>query len=318
MAEPYIEILDQNGTPITVPYSTAIQLAQQQTALEDREIGLQRPQIPITLITLPDVPAAMNYMRFSRAMERVSTFAISAVEADQALMMRCVRCYWNAKAAAFPNLLYHLISDPTADGALFSQTLPSKALENLRIDLAADKALYDLLQYDLTHPQASAIKAWLTQQDIDYAFTSHRDYFLHILATRFKQDYEEVMYLQESYWESKRNNQQFYRQNWKYLSNIYDPEEDSKTIQACEASLRGAGWEGYALLALRASPKQGKCKTLKRLWKNYLKSQRATLKFLDTALHWKNCIPYQHKKTNDGHPMRGVVTDEGYIYWIWA
>lgn len=318
MDESYIEILDQNGNPITVPYNTAIQLAQQQTAIEDQAIGLQRPQIPVGMIVLPDTPTTIDCMRLSHAINQASTFTVSAIEPDQALMMRCVCCYWNAKAIAFPNLLYNLIPDPTADGGFFSKTLPPKALKNLRINLAADKALYDLLEYDLSSPQASTIKTWLRLENIDLPFTSHEDYFLRILADRFKQDYEEVMYRPDIPWASRRNNQRFYRQNWKYLSNIYDPEKDSETIQACEASMRSAGLEGYALLALKASPQQGKCKTLKRLWKNYLKTQRATLKFLDTALHWQNCIPHRHKKTNDGHPIRGVVTDEGYIYWIWA
>ena len=318
MDETYIEILDKNGNPITLPHNTAIQQTQKQVAREDREIGLQRQQIPVRLVTLPDVPEAINYMRLGHAINRVSTFTVSAVEEEQALIMRCIRCYWSAKAGTFPNLIYNLIPDPTVDGAIFSQILPRKALENLRIDLVSDKALYDLLKYDLSDFKESAIKAWLTQQNIDYTFTNHEDYFLHILATRFKQDYEEVMYLQESRWESKRNNRRFYRQNWKYLSNLYDPSENCQLIQECEKSLRLAEWEGYALLALRSSPKQGKCKTLKGLWKDYLKAQRATLKFLDTKLHWKNCIPYQRKKTNDAHPIRGVLTNDGYVYWIWS
>ena len=318
MDEEYIEILDDSGNPITVFRNAALEILKQRVAREDRDIGLHRKQIPAAIFTLPDVPEAEPYNRLGNAIERLSTFSVSAINPDQALMMRCIRCYWNAKAVAFPNLIHNIVPDPTADGGVFSQTIPRRALERLRLDLAAEKAFYDLLNYDLNHPQQSDIRIWLQEQKIDYPFANHEDYFLAVLSARFQLDYQAPLYVSEATRDPKHEVRRFHRQCLKYLSNLYDPRANKREIRESEESLRKAKWEGYALLALRTSPKQRTCKTLKRLWSQYIKTQRAGLKRLDADLHWKNSLPHQCKKTNDSRPLKGVLTDEGYIDWVWG
>ena len=97
MDETYIEILNENGKPRIVSLDRAIKLTKQQVAREDREIGLHHKQISVRLITTPDHPESEHHTWLARAIERLSTFSVSACESSRALMMRCIRCYGNAR-----------------------------------------------------------------------------------------------------------------------------------------------------------------------------------------------------------------------------
>lgn len=90
MNEKYIEILDDKGNPITLPHNAALEILRQRVAREDRDIGLHRKQIPVAIFTLPDVPEVEPYNRLGNAIDRLSTFSVSGINPDQALMMRCI------------------------------------------------------------------------------------------------------------------------------------------------------------------------------------------------------------------------------------
>jgi hypothetical protein len=281
------------------------------TLAQDRILGIQRAQIPMVLIDLPSDPQSISFQELADAICSVAACRHIAPEtSQQAIWMRCVQHYWQAKAIALANKIYKLIPDPEVDGSL-TKMLPARALANLKLDVEADLAWYNLLKAG-----EPTIKAWAEQQKIPYPFTNFEQLFIETLKEGFEISLSEEAFAPSSNSWSRKQERDHYRGWLKFLGDHFDGEPKEKGY---EAVLRSMGWKGYALQALRGKKRE---KSLGKLWQTYLKAQRPLCQFLDSRLEWKDGIPYQsvtvNKRRNKTQkPIQGIVTDEGYLDWQW-
>lgn len=301
-----IEIFDENGRLREVTLQEALVIGQAQAFAEDRTLGLKRNRIPFKITLLPDTPQTYEFMEMAQAIRAVAFFDVAPDNHNQGLWMRCVLLYWEAKATLLSNKILKLIPDPTQPGGSLHQIMPTHALEELQIETDLDKALYDLLKAG-----ESQIQAWATAKSIDYPFANYQQLFIHILKARFERNYQQKAFSLASSWPDKKSEQKHHRQWLKFFADQFngDPIE-----QEYIKVLMNMGWEGYPFLALRPLKRQ---KPFTQLWQTYLKTHRASLRLLNSALHWKNSIPHQTKQTSQKAPIQGILTDDGYIDWVW-
>ncbi|MDZ8025989.1 MAG: hypothetical protein RMX97_15050 [Nostoc sp. DedQUE11] len=316
----YTDIIDEHGRLITVPLRYALKMEGKRAISEDKFLEIKRNKIPFKLIKIPDVPETKDFLRLSHAIRNVASFDIGSVNEDQGLMMRCVQLYWQYKAGLLPNIIYNLIPDSSLEGNL-SKLMPPRALENLKIEASADKALYELLKYDLFDTEtngikeSSVIKKWAKRRGITFAFNNFEELFITILKETFRDGIQNEMFLPNFSGYDKKTLTRNYRQFIKFLTDCI---EDKLKVKECENILFDMGWQGYPILAFWELSHQNNSKDFVRLWKQYIKTHRALIKLIDSRLYWKNCIPYQKRKgTNNKEPIRGVLTEDGYISWIW-
>lgn len=306
LSEIFVEIIDSKGQFREVTLLEALAIAKAQAFAEDTALGIKRNRIPFSFTWFPDTPKTHDCYKLAHAIRSVAIFDVAPDNKDQGLWMRCVQLYWQCKAILLPNKIFKLIPDPTQPGRSLSLILPSQALENLQIETDAEKAFYDLLEAG-----ESDIRSWARAKGIDYPFLNFQELFIYILEARFKRDLQEEVFSPVSSWSDKKLRKKEYRQWLKFLADLFngDPVEE----RYCQV-LMDMGWEGYPLLALRSKKND---KPFKQLWKVYLKTHRALAQLIDSDLYWKDSIPHQNKKTSQKKPIRGFLTDDGYIGWFW-
>ena len=316
----YTTIIDEHGRLITVPLRYALRMEGKRAISEDKFLEIKRNKIPFKFFKIPDVPETKDFLRLSHAIRNVASFDIGSVNEDQGLMMRCVQLYWQFKAGLLPNMIYNLISNSKLEGDL-SQLIPSTAIENLKIEAAADKALYELLKYDLFDPEtngikeSSVIKKWVDARGITFSFNHFEELFITILKQTFRDNIQNEMFRPNFSGSSKKTLRNNYRQFIKFITDCI---EDKLKIKECENILFNMGWQGYPILALWELSHQNNSKEFVRLWKQYIKTHRALIKLIDSRVYWKNFIPYQKRKgTNNKEPIQGVLTEDGCISWVW-
>jgi len=306
LSEIFVEIVDSKGRLRVVPPIEALAIACAQAFAEDTALGIKRNHIPFNFTIFPDTPKTPDFYKLAHAIRSVATFDLAPDNKDQGLWMRCVQLYWQAKAILLANKIFELIPDPAQPGCSLSRILTSQGLENLQLETDAEKAFYDLLKEGESH-----IRSWASAKGIDYPFLNFQELFIYILEARFKRDWQEEAFSPVSSCSNKKLRRKEYRHWLKFFADQFngDPLEE----KYCQR-LMDMGWEGYPLLALRSKKND---EPFNELWKAYLQTHRTLVKLIDSDLCWKNSIPHQNKKTSQKKPIRGVLTDDGYIDWVW-
>lgn len=298
-----IAVVDENAGSQAVVLERAIELGIERVKAEDQALGLQRNHIPFRLIRLPDTPQGRACLELAEKIRAVAQFDLIPDNQTQALWMRSVQLYWQARAIRLANLVFQVIRDPLQPGGSLHEILPSQDLENLYLETDADKALYDLLEAG-----ESLIKNWATTTNIGYPFSYFQELFIHILKARFKRTWQDETFSPTFSRPDKKLEKKHYRQWLKFFADYLD---DKSLEKKYSQVLMDMGWEGYPMLALR----QQKRKPFDKLWKAFLETHRAAVKLIDDDLHLKNSQPYQTKQTNQKAPIQGQLTKDGYIYW---
>ena len=303
---------DKQGTIATLTLEQALQIRLHEAMEQDRILGIKRVQIPILYIGLPNSPRSTSFENLANAIRSVATCRHLAPETPaQGMWLRCVQLYWEAKAIALANKVYKLIPDPTQPGRSLEKMLPVRALANLKLDVEADLAWFNLIKAG--EPE---IKAWAERQAIHYPFSNCDQLFIETLKIGFEISLTEGAFAPSSSGWSRKQARDHYRGWLKFLGDHFNGEPREKEY---EAVLRSMSWQGYALQALRGKKRE---KPLGKLWQAYLKAQRPLYKFLDSRLEWKDGIPYQSatvngKRTKTQNPIQGIITDEGLLDWQW-
>lgn len=285
----------------------------QEAVNQDYVLGIQRAQVPILLIELPNDSRSISFQKLVNAISSVAECDQIAPEtSQQAVWMRCVQLYWQAKAIALANKIYKLIPDPAQPGGSLSKMLPARALANLKLDVEADLAWYNLLKAG--EPE---IKAWAERQKIPYPFRNFEQLFVETLKVGFEISLTEEAFAPFPNEWSRKQERDHHRGWLKFLGDHFNGEPHEKEY---EAVLRSMGWKGCALQALRG---QKRNKPLGKLWQIYLKKQRPLCQFLDTRLEWKDGIPYQTttangRRTKTKKSIQGTITDKGYLDWSYC
>jgi hypothetical protein len=304
--ETIIGIIDQNGLPKEISLRQSLEMFRKQELSKDKELGITRNRIPFTFIPLPDKPETPNCMSLSEAIKNIPVFNLSPDNQNQAIWMRSVQLYYQAKAIVLPNKIFKLISDPTQPGGSVQKMLPPQTLNNLDLETNAEKALYDLLKAG-----ESEIIAWAKSEDIDYPFSNFEELFIHILKAKFQIDIQEESFGLKPSWTNKREQKEHYRGWIKYLN---DHDLDEKSEKRYREILMDMEWEGYPLLALKSKKTD---KKLGKLWQSYLKTHRVLIEIIDTKIYWNNGIPHKNKNTNKRLPIKATVSKQGSFEWNW-
>lgn len=323
-SEPLIEVVDEQGRIITLPLDEVIRRRKALARQQDKALGIQRKQIPTLFIELPDVPEHIEFQKLANAIRRVAASEYIAPEnPEQAAWLRCVQLYWEAKSIVFANKIYKLIPDPMQPGGPIQSILPSSALENLKLDMEADLAWYNLLKAG-----ESEVKAWSEEiesmqskpawaKDIHYRFDNFEQLFIETLTIDFEISLTEGAFAPFPQVWNRRRERDHYRAWLKFLSDQFSglPEEEIYIN-----ILQSMGWKGYALLALRGLKSR---KPFDKLWQIYLKKHRPLLKCLETNIYWHNGIPHQSTQRNGRRvksrkAIQAIATDDGYFDWRWG
>lgn len=308
----FVETLDQQGNLVTLTLRQALARKRQEATEQDKALGIQRQQIPVFFINLPDVPERVDFQNLAKEIRRIAACDYIVPETpEQGAWLRCNQLYWEAKAIVLANKIYKLIPDPTQPGQHVSEMLPARGLENLKLEVEADLALFDLLKAG-----EAEVKAWAEAQKIPYSFTSSEELFVSTLKSDFESNVTDEAFAPPLEGWSRKQARDHHRGWLKFLGDHFDGEPKEKEY---EARLLSMGWKGYVLLALRSKKRE---KPFDKLWKSYLNRQRFLCKFLDSRLEWKNDLPYQSvtvkgRRTRTQNPIQGITTDEGYFDWQW-
>lgn len=321
----FVEFVDEQGKVVALPLHRFLQKKREAARKQDQALGIQRAEIPALFIQLPDVPESVNFQKLANAIRGVAVCEHLAPETPaQGAWLRCVQLYWEAKAIVFANKIYNLIPDPVRLGEPVQKMLPAKALENLKLDVEAELAWYNLLRF--FEPQ---IKIWAENEKIDYPFNDFEQLFIETLHIGFEIALVDEAFASFLLNSSRRQERNHYRDWLQFLKDGFSnrPSKQKRFVEI----LRSMEWKGYSLLALQdvlyedqSNLKGGKhYKLLEKLWQTYLKKLRLLLKFLDSRLYWKDAVPYQSKQIDNGRriksrePIQAIVTDDGYFDWRW-
>ncbi len=302
-----IVILDENPWFQEVTLDQALARGRERALAEDKALGIKRNCIPFRLILLPNTPKAEDCYKLAEKIRAVAQLDIAPENPNQALWMRGIQLYWQVKAIRLANLVFPVIPDPLRLGDPLSQILPSKDIENLKLQTGADKALYDLLEVG-----EPLIIDWAKAEGINWPFQDFQELFIHILKARFKRHWQEEAFSRTFSRLDKKSDYKHHRQWLKFFADQLENEPLEKEYSKV---LMDMGWEGYPLLALR---RQKRRKPFGKLWKAFLKTHKAAVALIDDNLHFKNGEPYQTKQTSHKAPIQGKVSDDGYIYWVWS
>lgn len=309
----FIQVLDEQNQPILLPCQKAFDLQTNLMVAQEKALNIHRTQAQFIFINLPDQPESLPFQCLTNAIRNVATFKDIAPETNtQAVWMRCVQLYWQAKAIALANKIYKLIPDPAQPSGPLTKMLPARALANLKLDVEADFAWYNLLKAG-----EPVIKAWAERQKIPYPFSNCEQLFIETLKVGFEINLTEEAFTPLPLGWSRKQERDHYRGWLKFFGDHFDGEPKEKEY---EAVLRSMGWKGYAFQALRGKKRE---KPLGKLWQAYLNAQRPLCQFLDSRLEWKDGIPYQSatingKRTKTRKPIQGIITDEGFLDWQWC
>ena len=302
-----IIVLDDNSLFIFDTLKQALARGRERALAEDKAQGIFRDHIPLHLIQLPNTPSASDCHKLAEKIRAVAQFDIVPQNQNQALWMRRLQLYWQVRAIRLANLIFPVIPDPLRPGTPLSQLLPSKDIENLKLETNADKALYDLLKVG-----ESLIKDWAKAKGIDWTFQDFQELFIHMLKAKFKMHWQEEAFSPIFSRLDKKSEKKHFRQWLKFFSDQLD---DKSLIKKYEEVLMDMRWEGYPLLALR---NQKRHKPFNKLWQAYLKAHKAAVRLFDDDLHFRNGQPHQTKQTSQKAPILGKISKDGYIYWDWA
>ncbi|HLO85332.1 MAG TPA: hypothetical protein VK203_10015 [Nostocaceae cyanobacterium] len=300
------EVVDENGFVQEVTLRQALALSYQKELSKDKALGITRNCTHLIFTLLPDQPQTPDFSRLANAISRIAVFDFAPDNQAQAIWMRCVQLYWQAKSMLLPNKIFKLIPDPTEIGGSVQKMLPAQALKNLKLDTDVDKALYELLKAG-----DSEIISWAETKGINYPFSNFEELFIHILKLGFIRGIQEDLLRIKPLWTNQRDQKQHYRGWLKFLNDHDLGEEVEKKYSQL---LMDMEWEGYILLALKNKKTD---KKLKKLWRLYLKAYRALIEVFDTQAYWINSIPYKTKKTNQRLPIKASVTEDGFFEWHW-
>lgn len=300
-------ILDKNAGFQEVTLNQALARGLQRALAEDQALGIFRDCIPFHPIQLPNTPDAHNCHKLAEKIRAVTQFDLIPETQNQALWMRRLQLYWQVKAIRLANLVFPVIPDPLQPGDRLFQILPSKDIDNLKVETNADKTLYDLLKAG-----EPLIIEWAKAKGIDWPFQDYQELFIHILKTKFQIHWQEEAFSPTFLRPDKKSDKKDYRQWLKFLSDELDDESFEKKYPEV---LMDMGWEGYPLLALRPEKRR---KPFGKLWEAYLNAHKAAVNLIDDNVHFKNGEPYQTKQTSQKAPLQGKISDDGYIYWDWS
>lgn len=305
--EIWVEIIDENGHFIELPFREALAQQQAWTIAEEATLGIKRNQIPFSYTFLPNTPQTKDFCKLAQAIKAVATFDLTPETDQQRYYMRCIQFYWQAKALLLSNKIFKLINDPSKAGGSLNRMLPPTALGNLQLETDVEKAVYDLIVAG-----ESQIRDWAFIEGIPYPFKDPQELLIHILKEQFKANLQNALFNPESIWPNKKNQQQHHRQWLKFFADHFNGEFaiESQYFQV----LRTMGWNGYWILALW---EQKNHQNLRLLWKKYLKTNRAIIKLFDSSIHWRKGIPYKTKRTNQILSVETNVDSQGYITWFW-
>lgn len=309
----WVELTDEHGQPMTVlPFQEAIALERQRIAAQEKALDIQRDSAPIPFIPLPGRPESYDFQRLAKAIRRVAAFKSFVPETrEQAMWMRNVQLYWEAKGIVVANEIYNVIPDPTQPHEPVWRMLPPQSLKNLKIEVPAEVSWYQLLQAG-----EAEIRAWATAEGIHYPFNTVEDLFIDTLQSDFDASLAEEAFSPVPTASKRKEVRDHYRSWLKFLGDHFNGEPEEEEYKAV---LRTMGWKGHALLALRDKKRD---KLLRERWQTYLSKQRPLIKLLDTQLEWKDGIPYQStktkgKRTKNRKPIQGFVTEDNHFDWRW-
>jgi len=318
-----VEMLDKQGNLVTLPLEQALQEREQEAAEQEKALGLERRRISVLFVELPDVAESIDFQRLAHSLRQIAAYSPIIPETPpQAAWLRCVQLYWEAKAIAFANKIYKLFPDPMQPGGPVHKMLPTKALENLKLDVEADLAWYNMLKAG--EPK---IKEWVKRiesmsskpewaKGIHYPFENVEELFIETLKIDFESNLAEGVFSSLPQTWNRRQERDHYRGWLKFFSDLLSGEPEEETYINI---LRSMGWKGYALLALRDQ----KCnKPFDKLWQIYIKKHRPLLKFLDSRTYWRNGVPCQSNQKNGRRIKRmeaiqATLTEDGFFDWGW-
>ncbi|NEQ29865.1 MAG: hypothetical protein F6K04_02490 [Leptolyngbya sp. SIO4C5] len=309
----WIECIDDKGRLVTMPYRRFLRMNKRRAEKADRALGVQRNRIPLQHIEIPDHPEAPRFLHLAAKIEKIAhSIPVNFESKDAAVWMRCVQCYWNAKAYALAYRICPLsMPDPLAEGGPIQQhLLPPIALRNLRLDIDADENWYRLVMAGEPY-----VRQWAEKNGHKYTFSTAEELFLETLKIGFETDLTEGILCPDSPNWTRKQKRDHYRQWLQFLNDHFNGASKEAKF---EAILMTMSWKGYALSALRPLKLQ---KPFDRLWQRYIKTLRPLIRFQDTAIYWQDAEPYQSDTSSSGRrtrqrmKIRSEVTDEGHFIW---
>lgn len=325
MSNNYLQCLNPQGQLVQVSCDTAAQWKIQEGSSKDQYLGIHRSDIPVVLINMPDTAETIEILYLARALTLVGQYSEIAAEPETACMMRTNQHYWELKAIALANLIYgEPRRDMTSDHGPLSKIMPRQGLQNLRYDIAVDKALFDLLHYDLVRSKHSRIRSWSEAQRFKLDWQSEIDLFVDIQRQQFQQEYETVISEPLPIKRDKRLIRRAHRRFVEYLEDkiVLDDVEssaereqpDSEILEIRDAFL-ATGWEGRVLLAIFDSPRNGWSKQLQKLWRQYCKKQRQLITHVDSNIHWLSGSPTYASQTSALISLKSSINSQGEFAW---
>ncbi len=326
MSNNYFQCLNPQGQLVQVSRETAAQWKIQEGSSKDRYLGIHRSEIPVTLINMPDTAETIEVLYLARALTLVGQYSAEiAAEPETACMMRTNQHYWEIKAVALANLIYgEQHREMTSEHGPLSKIMPRQGLYNLRYDIAADKALFDLLHYDLAQAKHSRILSWSKAQGFKLDWQSEIDLFIEIQRQQFQQQYETVIYEPLPIKRDKRLIRRAHRRFIEYLEDkvVLDDagsfaqrDQLDREILEIRAAFLAAGWEGRVLLAIFDSHRNEWSKQLQKLWRQYCKKQRQLVTHVDSNIHWLIGSPTYASQTSALIPLKSSINSQGKFAW---
>ena len=309
----WIECIDDDGRKVLLPFQDHLCLAQQRAAAADAVLGIQREQIPVQYLDLPEHANTYPFMRLAHQIETVARNFPFKLDTDaERIWMRCLQHFWHAKGIALAQRIHPLpIKDPLAVGGFIrNHLLPKAAADNLELGVTADESWYRLLLVGEPY-----VKQWAQQQEIEYPFETAEALFLETLRVGFEICLTEGVLCPCSPDRTRKQHRDQYRCWLKFLNDHFDGEPEGTEY---ERLLRSMQWKGYALLVLRQLKS---VKPTGKLWRQYVKGQRPLIKYLDSAIDWNNGAASQAdqdsagRRTRRSMPIEAEITPDGYFQW---
>jgi len=126
---------------------------------ETSEISSKSPFIRRFNI-LSNNPESVKFFILYFEINNVANYLCKPITQQQHYYMLCTKEYWKAKAILLSNEIFKPITDSNPFQEIIEKRLPSAAVKNLKLEIAANKALYYLLESG-----ESEIISWAKKED---------------------------------------------------------------------------------------------------------------------------------------------------------
>ena len=293
---------------------------------EDRKLGIKRSIIPYTAALIPDTAQSADFIKLALAIREIAQPEVVPENFNQQCWLKTLHYYWQAKGLILAYKIYGVIDDPIRVGGMLDRRLPATSIENLKLDTDIQLASYHLIVEGEPH-----IKNWAMAEEIDYPFNSPLELLLQILKEEFQ-----LLWLLgplncQPQWLDKRTQRDYANARIRLLKDDAWPSPPPKKNRFSSSKstrspyqdtepeylrfLRGIGWRGYWLLALRDQNHRG---LLDRSWKAYLKNLSAGKELYIQDFDWRNGQPYKNVKTSKSQRVEAIIDELGFIHWVWA